>query len=146
MFKFPATTTAAVAAAFLMATPIAVSAQSAASVIQVNGCAASGATDSRTFTSPFGVSLTQPGLPPMLMIDYVNVSTKPAVSVDFGIVNDGKLVTMVNDIGMYAPQASIMHAYGIAQVPSKTMGLMCVPLTVKYADGTIWMNPAMPAH
>jgi hypothetical protein len=41
----------------------------------------------------------------------------------------------------------IMHAYGIADtaVPAGATP-ECVPLRVRYADGTTWMNPSMPAH
>jgi hypothetical protein len=127
--------------------PVAAQAQSTMQIVQVHGCVASAGAAAQNFTSPFGQMVAQPSLPPMLMIDFANVSSNPIASVDFGLVSNGKVVAMVRDTGMFAPNATIMHAYGIqaSQVPSGS-GATCIPLRVQYANGTTWMNPDMPGH
>jgi hypothetical protein len=128
--------------------PVAAQAQSAMPVVQVHGCVASAGAPAQTFTSPFGQQVAQPSLPPMLMIDFANASSNPIATVDFGLVSNGKVVAMVRDVGMFAPNATVMHAYGIqaSQVPGSGSAATCIPLSVKYADGTTWMNPNMPGH
>lgn len=121
---------------------------SMAEVIHVDACGASAGHPEQSYMGPFTKMVLQPALPPMAMIDFFNASDRPISAVEFGLVADGKLVAIVRDMGSFAPKARIMHAYGIADAavpPAKAM-TECVPLRVRYADGTTWMNPSMPAH
>lgn len=128
--------------------PIAGSTAPMADVIRVDGCAASAGDAQQSFMGPFHEMISQPSLPPMAMIDFSNVSNNLITSVEFGLVANGKLLAVVRDGGSFAPNARIMHAYGIAAsaVPSAGTMAECVPLLVRYANGTTWMNPSMPAH
>ncbi len=123
-------------------------APAAADVIRVDGCVASPARPEASYMGPFTKMILQPGLPAMALVDFVNASNAPIDTVEFGLVADGKLLAVVRDQGSFAPNARIMHAYGIADsaVPPAGSTAECVPLRVRYADGTTWMNPTMPAH
>jgi hypothetical protein len=116
--------------------------------IRVDGCAASKASAGRTFVDIFGENVSQAAMPAMLMVDYANESARPVTAVDFGLIKDGKLVAMVRDTGTIAPNARIMHAFGIDEraIPDRITASSCLPLRVQYADGTSWMNPNLPAH
>jgi hypothetical protein len=144
-FLFLATTGAGLLA---FAPPASGAAPTASEVIRVNGCVASPARPEASYMGPFNKMVLQPGLPPMAMIDFVNASNAPISSVEFGLIADGKLLAVVRDVGTFTPNASIMHAYGIAEtaVPAADATTECVPLRVRYADGTTWLNPTMPAH
>jgi len=124
------------------------SAQTTQQVIKVNGCAATAATHSQTWLTSLGSNVTQPGVPPVLMIDFANTSQKAISSIEFGLVENGRIVAMVRDVGMFAPNAIVMHAYGISDksVPANAASTACVPLALHYADGTMWMNSNLPAH
>lgn len=117
-------------------------------VVRVNACVASAGEPTQTFVGPFEQRVVQPGLPPMVMVDFSNVSDSSIASVEFGVVSGGKVVAMVRDVGSFAPNAAIMHAYGIAAsaVPPSGVRAQCIPLRIRYADGTEWMNPNMPGH
>jgi hypothetical protein len=140
---------AATGAGLLALAPSATSAAPMASqVIRVNNCVASPARPEASYMGPFNKMVLQPGLPPMAMIDFLNASNASISSVEFGLVADGKLLAVVRDMGSFAPNVQIMHAYGLAEAavpPTNTM-TQCVPLRVRYADGTTWMNPNMPTH
>lgn len=138
----------AAAMVLLPLAPIAGSTAPMADVIRVEGCAASAGHAQQSFMGPFHEMITQPSLPPMAMIDFSNVSNDPITSVEFGLVAGGKVLAIVRDDGSFAPNARIMHAYGIeaAAVPPAGTIAECVPLRVHYANGTTWMNPSMPAH
>jgi hypothetical protein len=113
--------------------------------VTVNGCAASPPHNAQTWLNVFGSNVHEPAMPAMLMIDFQNASSKPISSVDFGFVQNGRVVTTVRDVGMFAPNAVIMHAYGLDYTVPNASGT-CVPLRIQYADGSSWMNPTMPAH
>ena len=84
----------------------------------------------------------------MLIVHYTNASPDPISTIDFGLVADGKLTAMVRDVGSFAPQANIMHAFEIADnaVPKPRTPTSCVPLRIHYANGQTWTNPAPPSH
>ncbi len=128
--------------------PAIASAETTSQAIKVNGCVATAATHSQTWLTSFGTNVTQPGIPPVLMIDFANTSQKSISSVEFGLVENGRIVAMVRDVGTFAPNASVMHAYGIRDTggSSSAEPASCVPLAVHYTDGTAWMNSNMPAH
>jgi hypothetical protein len=123
-------------------------APSMAEVVHVDACTASAGHPEASYMGPFNKMVLQPALPPMAMIDFFNASSRPISAIEFGLVADGKLLAVVRDLGSFAPNARIMHAYGIAEAAVPPAGAMteCVPLRVRYADGTTWMNPTMPAH
>lgn len=129
-------------------TSMAALAEPASTPVRIEGCAASKAKPALTFVSIFGEQISQPALPAMLMVDFTNNSARSVGAIDFGVVSSGKLVAMFRDTGMFAPNARIMHAFGISEsaVPADASSTSCVPLRVQYADGTSWMNPSMPAH
>jgi hypothetical protein len=124
------------------------SAPSMAEVVHVDACAASAGRPEASYMGPFNKMVLQPALPPMAMIDFFNASSRPISAVEFGLIADGKLLAVLRDVGSFAPNARIMHAYGIAEaaVPPANATTECVPLRVRYADGATWMNPSMPAH
>jgi hypothetical protein len=141
-------TTSLVLLLSLLAAPAAHAAGSDAGIVRVDGCAASKATSEITFVDIFGHRASQAAMPAMLMVDFANESASPITAVDFGLVKDGKLVAMVRDTGVFAPKASVMHAFGISEsaVPDRVTSSSCVALRVQYADGKSWMNPNIPAH
>jgi hypothetical protein len=117
-------------------------------VVRVEGCAADGARPGVTFPSLSGQMVEQPAVPAMLMIDYANTSMNPISVIDFGLVKDGKLITMVRDTGRFAPRAQVMHAFVISEnaVPQDPMSVSCIPLRIQYANGTSWMNQDVNAR
>jgi len=84
---------------------------------------------------------------PTLSIDYTNVSSRSATSVEFGLVARGDLVAEVKDVGTFTPNAEIKHRFGLNPnvFPLGTGLSRCVPLRVTFANGTRWMNPHLPA-
>ncbi len=84
---------------------------------------------------------------PTLSIDYVNVSTQPVTSIEFGLIARGQLVAEVRDVGTFTPGAEIKHQFGLSPnvFPLSTGLARCVALRVKYEDGSIWRNPRLPA-
>jgi hypothetical protein len=130
--------------AFFSAVPA--PAQTVPQAVSVSGCAANGAQQQQYYINVFGANVSEPAVPSVLMIDFQNVSPKPISAVEFGLVKDGKLITTVRDVGMFAPNAVIMHAYGTNYALGDDVNASCVPLRVQYADGTTWMSSNMPAH
>jgi len=127
----------------------AVSADSPSAPIQIQGCVTTPATEEFTFPGlEGGPTVTQPATPAMVIIRYVNTSSNPIATIDFGLVSGGKLAAMVRDIGSFAPQADVMHAFGIndSAVIKTSAPSSCVPLRIRYANGGSWTNPAPPSH
>ncbi len=118
----------------------------ATQVVKVNACGGSAAMAPQSYVNVFGGSVSQAGTPAMLMIDFKNISEKPISSVEFGYVQNGKVRATVRDAGMFDPNSVIMHAFalGDASILANASTMSCVPLRVKYADGSTWMNPDMP--
>jgi hypothetical protein len=119
----------------------------ASPVVKVNACGGSAASAAQNYMNVFGGSVTQAATPAMLMIDFKNVSQKPISSVEFGYVQNGKVRATVRDAGTFDPDSVVMHAFalGDASLVANASTMSCVPLRVKFADGSTWMNPEMPA-
>ncbi len=115
-------------------------------VVKVNGCAAQRATSAQSFTDYFGTRVVQSSTSPMLMIDFQNNSHKSIQSIEFAYVQGNKVNAVVRDVGTFAPGAVIMHAFTFDDMDSFNMdsAMSCVPLRVRYDDGSIWSNPAAP--
>jgi len=82
-----------------------------------------------------------------LAVDYVNRSSVPISSIEFGLVANGRLVAEVRDVGTFSPGAEIKHEFGLSPnvFPLQTGLPKCVPLRVVFQDGTHWKNPRLPA-
>ncbi len=67
--------------------------------------------------------------------------------IEFGLVANGRLVAEVRDVGTFSPGAEIKHKFGLNPnvFPLQTSFAKCVPLHIKFADGTKWRNPNLPA-
>ena len=79
----------------------------------------------------------------LLGISFANATQKPITMVDFGFVAGGKLMTEVRDAGTFAPGVAIAHDFRIPKDAYADSG-ECVPLQVRFADGTSWKNPHLP--
>jgi hypothetical protein len=84
---------------------------------------------------------------PTLAIDYSNATTQDMKEIEFGLVANGYLVAEVKDVGTFSPGAEIKHEFGLSPnvFPLQTSLARCVPLKIRYADGTKWKNPRLPA-
>lgn len=84
---------------------------------------------------------------PTLLIDYTNISPKTMREVEFGLVARGTLIAEVKDVGTFSNGALIQHQFGLSPnvFPIGTGLPQCVPLKIKFADGTNWKNPHLPA-
>jgi hypothetical protein len=84
---------------------------------------------------------------PELGIDYTNVTHKTMKEIEFGLVANRNLVAEVKDVGTFSPGVEIKHKFGISQnvFPLQTALAECVPLKVRFADGTKWKSPHLPA-
>jgi hypothetical protein len=84
---------------------------------------------------------------PTLAIEYVNASSKTAKIVEFGLVAHRELVAEVRDVGTFSPNVTIKHEFGLNPnvFPLGTALARCVPLYVRFDDGTRWRNPNLPA-
>ena len=126
--------------------PVQAQSMTGSDVVNVNGCAAQRATSGQTFTDFFGTHVTQSSTSPMLMIDFQNNSNKPIASIEFAYLQGNKVNAVVRDVGTFAPGAVIMHAFSFDDMGAFKMdsAMSCLPLRVRYADGTRWNNPAAP--
>ncbi|HEY1429789.1 MAG TPA: hypothetical protein VGF18_09460 [Candidatus Tumulicola sp.] len=84
---------------------------------------------------------------PTLSIDYSNSTNVVMTDIEFGLVANGRLVAEVRDVGTFSPGAEIKHQFGLNPnvFPLQTSFAKCVPLHIKFADGTKWKNPNLPA-
>lgn len=104
------------------------------------------------FVDPYGFRYFQPPLlapgrtAPTLGIGYVNTSPQTAKSVEFGLVARGHLVAEVRDVGTFTTGAEIKHEFGLNRnvFPISTGLPRCVPLLVRFENGTVWENPHRP--
>ncbi len=144
--KIPHLMLGIVATALTVTAPVQAQSMMGPEVVKVNGCAAQRAASSQTFTDFFGTHITQSSTSPMLMIDFQNNSNKPIESIEFAYLQGNKVNAVVRDVGTFAPGAVIMHAFTFDGISAFNMdsAMSCVPLRVRYADGTMWNNPAAP--
>jgi hypothetical protein len=84
---------------------------------------------------------------PTLAIEYVNVSSQTAKVIEFGLVAHRELIAEVRDVGTFSPSVTIKHEFGLSPnvFPLGTALVRCVPLYVRFEDGTRWRNPHLPA-
>jgi hypothetical protein len=82
-----------------------------------------------------------------LGIDYTNVTDKVMSSIEFGLIARGALVAEAKDVGTFSPGVEIKHEFGLNPnvFPLGTALPACVPLRIKFQDGTTWKNPHLPA-
>jgi hypothetical protein len=149
--------------AFLCFNVPAANAQSARSLIKVNACNPSlnvsrtggwvgyspGYWGGRYWYDVYGARFYQPPVTttnPQLGIDYVNISDKTMHSIEFGLVASGELKAEVRDVGTFSPGAEIKHRFALSPnvFPIGTALSRCVPLRIKFADGSKWRNPGLP--
>jgi len=102
------------------------------------------------WNDPWGYRYYQPpyrSSNPTLSIEYTNTTEKVMNTIEFGLIANGHLVAEVRDVGTFSPGAPIKHAFGISRnvFPLQTGLPHCVPLWIKFADGTAWRNPHLPA-
>jgi hypothetical protein len=85
---------------------------------------------------------------PTLNISYTNETNKTMTTIDFGLLGGRGIVAEVRDVGTFSPGVRIDHAFGLdpALFPLSAATVRCVPLFIKYADGTKWVNPHLPAR
>lgn len=85
---------------------------------------------------------------PALSISYVNNTDKTMTQIDFGMLGGRGLLAEVRDVGTFSPGVTIDHAFGLdpAIFPVSAAAVRCVPLFIKFADGTTWRNPHLPAR
>ena len=83
---------------------------------------------------------------PTLGIDYVNRTHIVMTDVEFGLIVSGNLLAEVRDVGTFSPGAEIKHEFGLNRDIFPLRGMPeCVPLRIKFADGSKWRNPHLPA-
>jgi hypothetical protein len=96
----------------------------------------------------YGYRYYQPGIAsnPTLAIDYVNVSSKAATEIEFGLLARSNLVAEVRDVGTFSPNVEIKHDFGLSPnvFPLGTGLPRCVALRVVFANGSKWVNPHLP--
>jgi len=84
---------------------------------------------------------------PSLAINYVNQTQIVIKEIEFGLVAKGSLVAEVRDVGTFSPGVEIRHEFGISPnvFPLGTGLARCVPLRIRFENGTMWENPHLPA-
>jgi hypothetical protein len=83
---------------------------------------------------------------PTLQIDYHNATDATMKDIEFGLIAHGNLVAEVRDVGTFSPGAEIKHSFGLSPnvFPLGTSLVECIPLKIKYEDGSKWKNPHLP--
>jgi hypothetical protein len=98
---------------------------------------------------PYGTTHTQNNFPSwdaFLTISYQNQASKAATEIGFGLVTRGSLVAVTKDLGTFSTGVSISHEFVVSSeiFPIGTTPPYCAVLWVKYADGSVWVNPHPP--
>jgi hypothetical protein len=114
--------------------------------IRVAACVANQGTQPETWSGPWGAMVSTIGTPSTLTIHYTNLSPKTAKTIVFGLTAGGVMKAAVRDKGTFSTGALIQHVFGISDnvFPLGTAFTFCVPLQVKYADGSVWQNTNIP--
>ena len=107
------------------------------------------AAESHPWIDPYGMQhynpTTFPSWDAFLQVTYQNQAPLKATEVDFGLVLAQSLVAVTKDVGDFASGVEIDHEFVLSReifpLASKPY---CAVLRVKYADGSIWQNPAPP--
>ncbi|HEV2908031.1 MAG TPA: hypothetical protein VGX02_02075 [Candidatus Eremiobacteraceae bacterium] len=115
--------------------------------IMVNECVPNEGSPSQSWVGPWGGMYAQTGTPSTLTIHYINEAPKTASSIEFGLLANNRLIAAVRDKGKFSTGAKIKHVFGISPnvFPIGTAFTFCVPLRIKYADGSVLTNPKAPA-
>jgi hypothetical protein len=103
----------------------------------------------QAYVDVYGHAYRQPPLTqsdPALRITYANDTHEIMKAIDFGLEENGAVVAEVRDSGTFAPGAQIRHVFGLSRgaFPIRQGRAKCVPLMVRYANGTTWKNSALP--
>jgi len=106
-------------------------------------------TQAHPWIDPYGVSHTQNNFPSwdaFLTISYQNQASAAATEIGFGLVTRGSLVAVTKDIGTFSTDVSITHEFVVSSeiFPIGDTPPYCAVLWVKYADGSVWVNPHPP--
>jgi hypothetical protein len=89
-------------------------------------------------TSSAGVALVYPG---SVKIAFTNNSNSPATDVVFALLSNGSVATRINDVGSFANGVTISHEFANENASIQDVAVA----QAKFADGTVWNNPAVPA-
>lgn len=83
---------------------------------------------------------------PALYISYANATNKVMTQIDFGLLGGRGILAEVRDVGTFSPGVTIEHGFGLdrALFPLSAASVRCVPLFIKFADGSHWRNPHLP--
>lgn len=133
----------AVPALLLTCTALACPASATDQPIRVSRCEANAPRSNLYWVDAWGRPYTEPGTTASLSIDFTNVGAQPATAVDFGLVVHTVLVAEMRDTGTFTPGAQISHTLGISASVLPVRNARCVPLRVKWADGTYWKSPEL---
>lgn len=78
---------------------------------------------------------------PVLALDYINQSANAIKSIEFGLEMHGSLVANIWDSGMFSPDVEIRHGFSLPKLWIGSGHFACIPLMVRFSDGTTWNNP-----
>jgi hypothetical protein len=80
--------------------------------------------------------------PGFVSMDFQNTSNVDATEVVFELDVDGAKVSRFNDIGSFAPGVTVRHAFLNTSSDSNAQLRIA---KVKFADGSVWVSPAVAA-
>jgi hypothetical protein len=80
--------------------------------------------------------------PRSLRIAFTNDNNSRATEVVFAVLNRGSVAKRLDDVGSFTPGVAIDHTFA-----NQSGGIQAVAVAqVKFADGSVWNNPAVPAE
>jgi len=108
------------------------------------------AAEAHPWIDPYGVWHYHGAFPyydAFLAITFKNQAAVNVTEIDFGLVSRGWLIAVAKDVGTFSPGVAIDHEFVVSPeiFPIGTTAPYCAVLRVKYADGTIWVNPTPPS-
>jgi hypothetical protein len=92
------------------------------------------------YPPPDAVSSTSPEL----QVAYTSTSFAPLVAVEFGLVDNGKLVAEMRDAGEVKYGKEIKHSFGLFPDIFPLGKTQCVVLRAVYKAGGVWTNKDLP--
>lgn len=90
-------------------------------------------------TSSAGEALVYPG---SVKIAFTNNNASPATDVVFALVSHGYITNRIDDVGSFAPGVTISHEFLNSDASIADVAVA----SARFADGTVWNNPAVPAE
>jgi hypothetical protein len=135
----------AVTALLLMCAALARPVAATESPIRVSRCEANLPRNNLHWVDPWGRPYSEPGTTASVSIDFTNAGTQPATAIDFGLVVSTVLVAEMRDTGTFTPGARISHTLGVSAAALPVRNARCVPLRVKWTDGTYWKSSELHA-